>query len=100
MPQFINECDYPNDYSFLTEQQQKDICDELNILWHAKSDDAAKQLAERIDELVAQGIYPEIGWYGHRDSFFLATAEDAIEEDAYYNELYWDACPESDFDIF
>lgn len=118
MSMSIDETEYPQNYDWLTPEQQKAVLDHINALddytkellsraW--KSDDEHSDTLERmwreaqvklnaaIDAYAAIGIKVEFGWIGHRSEYFLATYIDAFREQDYYDDMARDA--EGDVDL-
>lgn len=118
MSMSIDETEYPQNYDWLTPEQQKAVLDHINALddytkellsraW--KSDDehsdtlewmwreAQVKLNAAIDAYAAIGIKVEFGWIGHRSEYFLATYIDAFREQDYYDDMARDA--ERDVDL-
>ncbi len=114
----IDETEYPQNYDWLTPEQQKAVLDHINALddytkklFRAlKSDDehsdtlewmwrdAQVKLNAAIDAYAAIGIKVEFGWIGHRSEYFLATYVDAFREQDYYDDMARDA--EGDVDEY
>jgi len=114
----IDDTEYPQNYDWLTPEQQKAVLDHINALddytkelFRAlKSDDehsdtlewmwrdAQVKLNEAIDAYAAIGIKVEFGWIGHRSEYFLATYVDAFREQDYYDDMARDA--EGDVDEY
>ena len=117
MSMFIDETEYPQNYDWLTPEQQKAVLDHINALdddtkefFRAlKSDDEHSDTLERmwreahvklnaaIDAYATIGIKVEFGWIGHRSEYFLATYVDAFKEQDYYDDIARDA--EGDVDL-
>lgn len=117
MSMSIDETEYPQNYDWLTPEQQKAVLDHINALdddtkefFRAlKSDDEHSDTLERmwreahvklnaaIDAYAAIGIKVEFGWIGHRSEYFLATYVDAFKEQDYYDDIARDA--EGDVDL-
>ena len=120
MSMFIDETEYPQNYDWLTPEQQKAVLDHINALdddtmeffrvFRAlKSKDEHSDTLERmwreahvklnaaIDAYAAIGIKVEFGWIGHRSEYFLATYADAFREQDYYDDIARDA--EGDVDL-
>lgn len=115
---YINEYEYPADYSFISEDVQKKIVDYLNSMYESRKKYAKKIMvggyfnktaarafeetayAENaiIDFLATFGIKVEIDWQGHKDGYFLATYNDALIENMYYDDFAYDA--EGDIDEY
>ena len=113
----IDETEYPQNYDWLTPEQQKAVLAHINALedytkelYRAlKSDDehsdtlewmwrdAKVKLNAAIDAYAAIGIKVEFGWIGHRSEYFLATYIDAFREQDYYDDMARDA--EGDVDL-
>lgn len=111
MSMSIDETEYPQNYDWLTPEQQKAVLDHINALddntkelFRAlKSDDehsdtlewmwrdAQVKLNAAIDAYAAIGIKVEFGWIGHRSEYFLATYVDAFREQDYYDDMARDA---------
>lgn len=118
MSMFIDETEYPQNYDWLTPEQQKAVLDHINALDDytkefsraLKSDDehsdtlewmwrdAQVKLNAAIDAYAAIGIKVEFGWIGHRSEYFLATYIDAFREQDYYDDIARDA--EGDVDQY
>ena len=121
MSMFIDETEYPQNYDWLTPEQQKAVLDHINALdddtmeffrvFRAlKSKDEHSDTLERmwrdaqvklnaaIDAYAAIGIKVEFGWIGHRSEYFLATYVDAFREQDYYDDMARDA--EGDVDEY
>lgn len=117
MSMSIDETEYPQNYDWLTPEQQKAVLDHINALDDytkelsraLKSDDehsdtlewmwrdANVKLNAAIDAYAAIGIKVEFGWIGHRSEYFLATYIDAFREQDYYDDMARDA--EGDVDL-
>ena len=117
MSMFIDETEYPQNYDWLTPEQQKAVLDHINALDDytkklsraLKSDDehsdtlewmwrdAQVKLNAAIDAYAAIGIKVEFGWIGHRSEYFLATYVDAFREQDFYDDMARDA--EGDIDL-
>ena len=117
MSMSIDETEYPQNYDWLTPEQQKAVLDHINALDDytkelsraLKSDDEHSDTLERmwreahvklnaaIDAYAAIGIKVEFGWIGHRSEYFLATYVDAFREQDYYDDMARDA--EGDIDL-
>lgn len=117
MSMSIDETEYPQNYDWLTPEQQKAVLDHINALDDytkelsraLKSDDehsdtlewmwrdAQVKLNAAIDAYAAIGIKVEFGWIGHRSEYFLATYVDAFREQDYYDDMARDA--EGDVDL-
>lgn len=118
---YINENEYPQNYDWLSQEQQDAILDyiadgaELARNWwrmyckHKGKDDAdfyKKYWKETEDELnaviyflaIILGIKVEYDWCGHRGKYFLATYDDAVSENDYYYDIARDA--EGDVDEY
>lgn len=117
MSMSIDETEYPQNYDWLTPEQQEAVLDHINALDDytkelsraLKSDDehsdtlewmwrdAQVKLNAAIDAYAAIGIKVEFGWIGHRSEYFLATYIDAFREQDYYDDMARDA--EGDVDL-
>ena len=118
MSMSIDETEYPQNYDWLTPEQQKAVLDHINALDDStkelfkalKSDDehsdtlewmwrdAQVKLNAAIDAYAAIGIKVEFSWIGHRSEYFLATYIDACREQDYYDDIARDA--EGDVDEY
>lgn len=113
MALYINENDYPQNYDWLSQEKQQAIIDMLNenreSSWRlyrmARSKDFQKHadFLERqwhtrldrenamVDLLDAIGVKIEYDWIGHRGTYFLATYDDALAQQEYYDDIVLDA---------
>lgn len=123
MPVFINEDDYPQNYDWLSEEQQKTIVDYVNeldkdstnlyLLWYRLDKtvgekyknfiektyrDSRKKLFDVIDAYEKIGIKLVYSWTGQLCRYSLATYDDAVAERAYYEDMAYDA--EGDVDEY
>lgn len=120
MALYINENDYPQNYDWLPQEKQQAIIDVMNencdsrvrLFRMARSKDFQKhadflecQWRKRCDRenvmldiLDALGIKVEYDWVGHRGTYFLATYDDALAQQDYYNDIACDA--EGDVDEY
>lgn len=122
MALYIDENDYPQNYDWLSQEKQQTIIDLMNEqhksrmdtfrLARSKSPVAKKhrefiermwrQKCERkngmMDAFEALGLKVEYDWVGHRGTYFLATYDDALAQQDYYDELVRDA--EGDVDEY
>ena len=112
MALYINENDYPQNYDWLPQEKQQAIIDVMNencdsrvrLFRMARSKDFQKHadFLERqwrkrcdrenvmLDVLDALGIKVEYDWVGHRGTYFLATYDDALAQQDYYNDIVRD----------
>lgn len=121
MPLYIDETKYPHDYDWLSADKQQAIIDYLNDLSESRTRTFAlgrssiakkpehKAFIERqwqkycdkedgaLDLLDALGIKVEHDWVGHRGNF-LATYNDALAQQEYYDDIAHDA--EGDVDEY
>ena len=121
MALYINENDYPQNYDWLPADKQSAIIDYLNDLYESRTRTFAlgrssiakkpehKEFIERqwkrycdkedgaLDLLEALGIKVEHDWVG-RDGYFLATYNDALAQQDYYDDIARDA--EGDVDQY
>lgn len=111
MALYINENEYPQNYDWLPQEKQQAIVDTMNELYQdkletfgmARSKSSAlteeyhnfleemwKNKCQReygmMDMLDALGIKVEYDWVGHRGTHFLATYDDALAQQDYYND--------------
>lgn len=114
MSMFIDETEYPQNYDWLTPEQQKAVLDYINMLDDTEMEffkvfqhtdtfermwrEAAAKKDAAIDAYAAIGIKVEFGWIGHRSEYFLATYIDAFREQDYYDDMARDA--EGDVDEY
>lgn len=122
MALYVDENEYPQNYDWLPQEKQQAIVDLANSLYkrrsavwriaHSKSDTVKKHrdflmrqwesICEREDGVWdicdALGIKLEYGWVGHRDTYFLATYNDALVQQDYYDDIVHDA--EGDVDQY
>jgi hypothetical protein len=114
MSMFIDETEYPQNYDWLTPEQQKAVLDHINMLDDTEMEffkafqhtdtferlwrEAAVRKNAAIDAYAAIGIKVEFGWIGHRSEYFLATYADAFREQDYYDDIARDA--EGDVDEY
>ena len=117
---YINEDEYPQNYDWLSQQQQDAILDyitdgaEYAQHWwrmyceHKNEDDADiykkiwKEVEDELDAIshfldVVLWIKVEYNWCGHRNEYFLAAYNDAVAENDYYYDIARDA--EGDVDL-
>lgn len=117
----INENDYPQNYDWLPQEKQQAIVDLANNLYKRRSTmfltcsqfntsseqrNALKRQFDSVcerergmwDTCDALGIKFEYGWVGHRGMYFLATYNDALAQQAYYDDIARDA--EGDVDEY
>lgn len=111
---YINEDEYPQNYDWLPADKQKAIIDYLNDMYESRMRTFAlgrssvakkpehKEFIERqwqkysgkedgaLDLLDALGIKVEHDWVGHR-GWFLATYNDALAQQDYYDDIALDA---------
>lgn len=122
MPLYIDETKYPHDYDWLSTEQQQTIIDHMNDLSESRSraftlsrSSIAKKNPEHrafiesrwqqycymedgaLNLLDALGIKVEYDWVGHRGAF-LATYNDALAQQEYYDDIAHDA--EGDVDEY
>lgn len=121
MSLYIDETKYPHDYDWLPTDRQQAIIDYLNDLSESRMRTFAlgrssitkksehKEFIERqwqeycdkedgaLDLLDALGIKVEHDWAGHR-GWFLATYNDALAQQEYYDDIAHDA--EGDVDMY
>lgn len=122
MPLYIDETKYPHDYDWLSADQQQTIIDHMNDLSESRSraftlsrSSIAKKNPEHrafiesrwqqycymedgaLNLLDALGIKVEYDWVGHRGAF-LATYNDALAQQEYYDDIAHDA--EGDVDEY
>lgn len=122
MPLYIDETKYPHDYDWLSADKQQAIIDYLNDLSESRTrtfalgrSSIAKKNPEHrafiesrwqqycymedgaLNLLDALGIKVEYDWVGHRGAF-LATYNDALAQQEYYDDIAHDA--EGDVDEY
>ena len=114
MPLYIDEASYPHDYDWLPADKQQAIIDYLNDLRDrslrtfrlsrssiCKKSEHKDFIERRWRELSAKedacldlldflGIKVESGWVGHCDGYFLATYNDALAQQDYYDDIACD----------
>lgn len=120
MALYVDENEYPQNYDWLPQEKQQAIIDMMNetsdsrsrLYQMARSKDFQKHadFLERrwrkwcdredamMDMLDAIGIKVEYDWVGHRGTYFLATYDDALAQQDYYDDIARDA--EGDVDEY
>ena len=123
MALYIDENEYPQNYNWLPQEKQQAIVDIMNELYQDKLEtfrmarsksftpvegyhDFLEQMWKNkcqreygmMDMLDALGIKVEYDWVGHRRTHFLATYDDALAQQDYYNSVAYDA--EGDVDEY
>lgn len=122
MALYVDENDYPQNYDWLPLAKQQAIIDMMqensesraNMFKLARSKthmaEKYRDFAERqwskmcdrenamLDILEALGIKVEYDWVGHRGTYFLATYDDALAQQDYYDDIACDA--EGDVDEY
>ena len=106
----INENDYPQNYDWMPEYVKAKMLAQLNDLnehatdyykwmnnrrfeqesrdfYRSQFEKITRELYDIKDFLCDCGIMVECGWVGHRDGYFLATYDDAVDEIDYLHEL-------------
>lgn len=119
MTLYVDENKYPQNYDWLPQEKQQAIIDMMNetsdsrsrLYRMARSKDFQNHadFLERqwrkwrdredamIDMLDAIGIKVGYNWVGHRGTYFLATYDDALAQQDYYDDIARDA--EGDVDL-
>lgn len=122
MALYIDENEYPQNYDWLSQEKQRAIIDMMqknhefcaNMYKLARSKtrlaEKHRDFAERqwnkmcdredamLDILKALGIRVEYDWVGHCGTYFLATYDDALAQQDYYDGIARDA--EGDVDEY
>lgn len=120
MALYVDENEYPQNYDWLPQEKQQAIIDMLNetsdsrlrLYRMARSKDfqehadfLERQFQKKCDReyammdmLDALGIKVEYDWAGHRGTYFLATYDDALAQQDYYDDIARDA--EGDVDEY
>lgn len=120
MALYVDENKYPQNYDWLSQEKQQAIIDMMNetsdsrsrLYRMARSKDFQKhndflerqwkKMCDRedamMDMLDAIGIKVEYDWVGHRGTYFLATYDDALAQQDYYDDIARDA--EGDVDEY
>lgn len=120
MALYVDENEYPQNYDWLPQEKQQAIIDMMNetsdsrsrLYRMARSKDFQKhgdflerrwkKMCDRedamMDMLDALGIKVEYDWVGHRGTYFLATYDDALAQQDYYDDIARDA--EGDVDEY
>lgn len=120
MALYINENDYPQNYDWLPQEKQRAIIDMLNenaehrvrlykmarsMRFQKHADFLERQWLKKCDRESAMmdmfevlGIKVEYDWVGHRGTYFLATYDDALAQQDYYDDIARDA--EGDVDEY
>jgi hypothetical protein len=122
MALYVDENEYPQNYDWLPQEKQQAIIDMMqensesraNLFKLARSktrvaekyrDFAERQWSKRCDRenamldiLEVLGIKVEYDWVGHRGTYFLATYDDALAQQDYYDDIARDA--EGDVDEY
>ena len=120
MALYVDENEYPQNYDWLPQEKQQAIIDMMNensdsrarLFRMARSKDFQKhadflerQWSKRCDRenamldiLEVLGIKVEYDWVGHRGTYFLATYDDALAQQDYYDDIARDA--EGDVDEY
>lgn len=120
MALYVDENEYPQNYDWLPQEKQQAIIDMMNetrdsrsrLYRMARSKDFQKhadflerqwkKMCDREDAMLdmfdALGIKVEYDWAGHRGTYFLATYDDALAQQDYYDDIARDA--EGDVDEY
>lgn len=98
MAYYINENDYPQNYDWIPMDKQKDIVDFLNYDTQSKSSLYDDMKYGAIKLLDAIGVKMEFDWVGHSGTWFLATYNDALAQQDFYDDMARDA--EGDIDEY
>lgn len=120
MALYVDENEYPQNYDWLPQEKQQAIIDTLNETSDSRlrlyrmacskdfqehADFLERQWQKKyereyamMDMLDALGIKVEYDWAGHRGTYFLATYDDALAQQDYYDDIARDA--EGDVDEY
>ena len=106
----INENDYPQNYDWMPESVKTKMLAQLNDLkehvmhcfksmnnrrfrqedrdfYRRRFEQTTRKLHDIENFLCDCGIMVERGWVGHRDKYFLATYDDAVDEMDYISTI-------------
>lgn len=121
MALYLDENDYPQNYDWLSQEKQQAIIDMMNDHYERRLHmfSLARSKGTTVDNhrdfierqwynmceqedgmmllLESLGIKLEYDWVGHRGTYFLATYDDALAQQDYYDELARDV--EGDVDL-
>lgn len=122
MALYVDENEYPQNYNWLTQEKQQAIIDMMQKNYESRATmyklaRSKTHLAEKhrdfaecqwekmcgrehamLDILEVLGIKVEYDWVGHRGTYFLATYDDALAQQDYYDDIARDA--EGDVDEY